>query len=281
MSSTFAAIDDRRALSLVVRLIAHSDLTAKQPYQNNPIANEGDAMRRILLIAVGLLVASPAWADIESDKRECIGGSGQTKLSACSRLIQSGHLSASNKPVAYNSRGNAYLNQKQYRRAIQDYSEALRLNPKYALAFYNRGVAYGNLKKLRRAIQDYDAAIRLNPRYANAYYNRGNIYRDLKQYRRAIQDYNQAIRLNPKIAFAYNNRGLAYSNLKQYNRAIQDFNEAVRLNARFANAYGNRGLAYEKLGQKQFAIRDYRMFLSIYPGHRFGMAGLKRLGVKP
>ena len=45
-----------------------------------------------------------------------------------------------------------------------------------AYAYYNRGIAYGKLGDPGRAIEDYDQALRINPRYAIAYYNRGFVY---------------------------------------------------------------------------------------------------------
>ena len=39
-------------------------------------------------------------------------------------------------------------------------------------------------KQYRRAIQNYDQAIRLNPRFVRAYNNCGNPYVRLKQYHR-------------------------------------------------------------------------------------------------
>jgi tetratricopeptide (TPR) repeat protein len=50
------------------------------------------------------------------------------------------------------------------------------------------------------AIQNYNQAIELNPKYADAFIDRGVAYADLKQFEKAIQDYNQAIELNPKDA---------------------------------------------------------------------------------
>ena len=50
----------------------------------------------------------------------------------------------------------------QHQRAIQDYDQAIRLNPRYAEAYNNRGIAYKNLGQHQRAIQDYDEAIRIN-----------------------------------------------------------------------------------------------------------------------
>ena len=45
----------------------------------------------------------------------------------------------------YNNRGIAYRPLGQDERAIEDYNEAIRLNPQNPLPYTNRGVAYGRL----------------------------------------------------------------------------------------------------------------------------------------
>jgi tetratricopeptide (TPR) repeat protein len=40
----------------------------------------------------------------------------------------------------------------------------------------NRGLAYADLKQFEKAIQDYNQAIKLNPKNARAFNNRGNTY---------------------------------------------------------------------------------------------------------
>ena len=44
--------------------------------------------------------------------------------------------------VAYFGRGNAHKDKGDHDRAIKDYSEAIRLDPKYEAADFNRGVVY-------------------------------------------------------------------------------------------------------------------------------------------
>ena len=56
------------------------------------------------------------------------------------------------------------------------------------MAYSNRGRAYASLGQPERAMEDFDEAIRLDPELAPAYYNRGSLYGNLGQPQRAIQD---------------------------------------------------------------------------------------------
>ena len=99
-------------------------------------------------------------------------------------------------------------------------------------------------KQYTKAIQDYTQAIELNPEDAIFYFKRGWVYNELKQYTKAIQDYTQVIDLNPNHSYAYNNRGSAYAELKQYTKAIQDCTQAIDVNPNNSHAYNNRAVVY-------------------------------------
>jgi len=157
-------------------------------------------------------------------------------IAGCTAVIQSGQLNDTNLSFAFNNRGFAYGAKNDYDRAIQDLTEAIRLNPSDATAFNNRGADYRHKQDYDRAIQDFDQAIRLNPSYAGAFYNRGRAYRDKKDYEHAIQDFDQAIRLNPSDAYAFSNRGYIYFYLGKFAAAQSDF--AMGLEASPTDAYG-------------------------------------------
>jgi tetratricopeptide (TPR) repeat protein len=102
-------------------------------------------------------------------------------------------------------------------RAIAEFDEAIRLDPKCAAAFSNRATAYSLKGEHRRAIQDFDEAIRLDPTHPTHFKNRASAYADLKQYKQAIEDLDEAIRLKPTAFLA-----LTFLQRAQAKRAIGD-----------------------------------------------------------
>ena len=60
-------------------------------------------------------------------------------------------------------------------------------------------------KEWEKAIADCSEAIRLEPRVALAYANRGMAWQKKGQYDKALGDLNEAVRLNPRNALGYNN----------------------------------------------------------------------------
>lgn len=171
----------------------------------------------------------------------------------------------SNDADAYACRGLAKAYLEDYSGAIQDFNKAIEINPNEAVTYYNRGLSKHYLKDYQRAIQDYNKAIELDPNYAAAFINRGNVKSRLEDFRGAIQDYNKAIELNPNYAEAYSGRGIAKFNLEDYTGAIQDFNKTIELNPNDAITYSNRGLAKGNLADHRGAIQDFNKAIEFNP----------------
>jgi lipoprotein NlpI len=128
--------------------------------------------------------------------------------------------------------------------------------PNDAAAYYDRGQSYYTKGDIERAIVDFGQAIRLDPKYAEAYSSRGAIYNNKGDYDSAIVDLNEAIRLNPKSGFAYRKRGFAYKGNGDNVSAIADFNEAIRLNPNVKETYFSRALANLYAGALPKALAD-------------------------
>ena len=75
------------------------------------------------------------------DQQGCSAPDPDVAIPACTAMIQSGRETQQNLATAFHSRGLAYNRKGQPDRAIEDYDQAIRLNPNLAEAFLNRGLA--------------------------------------------------------------------------------------------------------------------------------------------
>jgi tetratricopeptide (TPR) repeat protein len=206
------------------------------------------------------------------------------------------------------------LSKGDYKGALADFNQVLRLNPNYKAAYTGRGVARGGLGDLKGAIEDLSQALQIDPNNIRAlaargdwrfeagdkqgaeadlkqslkismdaedykaYMNRGNLRKNLGDKQGALADYNQAIRINPNFAFAYSNRGSFRLGLGDKQGALADYNQAIRINPNFADAFVNRGVIRIQSGDRQGAIADFDQAIRINPN--FALAYSNRGNVR-
>ncbi|MFM6911208.1 MAG: tetratricopeptide repeat protein, partial [Dolichospermum sp.] len=83
-----------------------------------------------------------------------------------------------NNPNVYVQKGVVLFSLKKYREAAAAINKAIELSPRAAF-YYNRGVVRKELGDKQGAIDDYNQAIKINPNLAQAYYNRGFVRYEL------------------------------------------------------------------------------------------------------
>jgi tetratricopeptide (TPR) repeat protein len=94
------------------------------------------------------LLAAPALAQTSDAWEQCAGKHAATvdkQIEGCTLAIQSSGEAPERLVQALMARAIAFMTKGDYDRAIQDYDQALSLDPKNGLAFNNRGFAYGRI----------------------------------------------------------------------------------------------------------------------------------------
>ncbi len=242
-----------------------------------PLLTKTTAKKKFSPFVLGLLgVAVLGFLELVVIVRDLDLGSdsGATTISTTSDIASpNSTINSSKGSVAYYNQGHAYSKIGDYEGAIDNFNQALRLNPNDAQAYMNRGNAHYEIaqhsgdpdKDYRAAIEDFNQALRLHPQESTAYVRRGVVRYEIaqyskdpdKDYKAAIQDFNQALRLNPREAEAFVQRGIVRYKLAQYSGdsnigykgAIEDFNQALRLNPQQAEAYVKRGIVRYEIAQ--------------------------------
>jgi len=166
---------------------------------------------------------------------------------------------------SYVSRGIAKLRMDVYQKYSDSIKIALNDTALYEDFFKYFKIAYsGNnyssiMYDTRGAIQDFNEALMINPNYDFAYFNRAKVYEELNLFDNALADINKAIKLNNKSDY-YMSRAIIYKSLKETEKSLNDFNKAIELNPKNGFAYINRGyLKREQLNDKKGAEKDIKM----------------------
>jgi tetratricopeptide (TPR) repeat protein len=143
-------------------------------------------------------------------------------------------------------------------KAIEEYTQAIALNPDYAeayiyrgAAYYNRGTFSSDSGQYELAVKDFRKVVVMKAGSYSAYLAQGAIYVHQNEYEKGIEEINKAIALNPHEGMAYVLRGFIYMQEKSKDpeKAIADASKVIDIGGLWsAMAYSNRGvtLLFEK-----------------------------------
>jgi len=95
------------------------------------------------------------------------------------------------------------MKKQRWRAALRFFTRAVKLGEmkgeQAAGLYLNRGITYHFLGEFKKAIADYNQAIKLRRNYGRAYNNRGWSYEKLGQRALAIRDYRRALAIDPNL----------------------------------------------------------------------------------
>jgi len=121
------------------------------------------------------------------------------------------------------------FNKGDFKGALTEYDEAIRIDPTDVEYFLNRGLVKEKLRDYEGSLGDFTTALRLKSDYEKVWFNRGNVLTKLNRLSEAIEDYTLAIFYDPQYATAYYNRSLDYYKLGKTKEACDDLMKAGEL----------------------------------------------------
>jgi tetratricopeptide (TPR) repeat protein len=170
---------------------------------------------------------------------------------------------------AFNMRGAANFELKDYANALLDYEKAIKLDPKNYKPYFNRASVKMEKSDWEGALNDCMKASEIQPDTAEIYVKSGMIHAALLNVPEAINDFEKALKLNPKETNALYNRGNIYFQTKDYENAEKDFLTAVKVDSRFAKAFYGLSIVQQKMNKSDEACMNMKM------ANRLGYADAK------
>jgi len=123
----------------------------------------------------------------------------------------------------------SFFNSK-YLDAIKIFDAVIQNNIFDMIAYIFRGNSYSFIGEYEKAIADYNEAIKSNPKFYGNFSNRAFSYNKICQFDTAIKDCNQAIKLNPDNFYGYLSRCEAYIGKEDYKNAMTDLIKSIKIN---------------------------------------------------
>jgi tetratricopeptide (TPR) repeat protein len=200
------------------------------------------------------------------------------KFDEASRTFRQALNKNSKDTAALTGLGFALASQFKIDGADQQFTKALAVDPKFALAHV--GKAYVTLNRLQssnmtvikqkasmlaNAESECQQALQNDPGCPEAYATLGMVQKEQGRINEAISSYSKAIDGDPKFGQAYAKRGLAELETNNLAAAESDFKEAIRL--RSSNSTAHYGLAkvYLAQGNADAALKELNTSLYLNP----------------
>lgn len=209
----------------------------------------------LLAACIGIVLVCAGCTD--RDTTECEKLTGDARIAACTRMIETGGWKGADLAWAYIKRGSGKYSKNDVEGAIADFSRAIEADPKSVYAYSGRAYVKRRNADPEGAISDSSRAIELDSAFASAYSIRGGAKADIEDFDGALVDLNRAIALNPKQSDAYVGRGYAKKAKGDFPAALADYKRAIELNPKNFDAYWGRGQLYWAMREPVKAANDF------------------------
>jgi tetratricopeptide (TPR) repeat protein len=150
-----------------------------------------------------------------------------------------------------------------YRKAIDYYTQAVKLNAIDQESYNNRANIYMDMNKFDSALIDYRESLRIKPDYYVAMDNIGAMYARKGIYDSALYYFTKSIEVKPDYKPVYNNRAIVYLNTNRFQEAIKDWQAYLRFEPDNPDILNSIGECYRKLSQNQDALKYINMAIAI------------------
>ena len=162
--------------------------------------------------------------------------------------------------------GDAFYKEGNKAQALLMYKEALRKNRELYMPHFKMGIIFEENKKYKKAEEEFSAALSLEPNFSEAYLHLGDISFNRKNYEEASDMYKKALKYKPS-AKTHMKIGDAYLFEGRHDEALAEYEAANEIEPNIADVRYAIGLVYSIQRNYHYAISEFEKALEIDPSH--------------
>jgi len=134
---------------------------------------------------------------------------------------------------AYDQLGRLYYDQENYPKAIESFSERIKIKPN-AVTYHFLGNSTYFSGKFEESLKFYEKAASLNPTYADFYADYGRAFNRLNRHKEAIEIYERGLRVEPNDVMLHVGRGFTQFGIGNDDEAMAECQKLQKLDPEWA-----------------------------------------------
>ena len=170
-------------------------------------------------------------------------------------------------PDAWNNLGVLATREGRISDSIEEFQQALKLDPRHVLSLDNLGNAYRAGKQWDEARKVLEFALEVRPDDPEAHYSLGMVFAQTGDTEKAYEHLQRALKARPDYPEALNNLGILYLMTRRRDEAIASFEQCIRVAPGFDQAYLNLARVYALEGAQDKARSVLSDLLQQRPDH--------------
>ena len=166
--------------------------------------------------------------------------------------------------VAYTSQGICNVNEGLLDESIDDFKNAIEINPSYAPAHVGLGTSYLR-KGDRRALKTFANAVKIDYNSAYAHNGLAESLALAGELDKALEEFKRAAKLDPYEILFQTNIGYAYNLMGRHALALGAYKKALKMDPAYFDTYFGLAIAQAGLNNKAEAMKNIKTFISQTP----------------
>ncbi len=170
--------------------------------------------------------------------------------------------------------GYIFFNLEDYDQAIEQWTMAVNINPKFVSALNNLGNAFSKLKKFDIATGYLDRALKLKPDLFEAYYTLSNIYFKKNMFEESLAKINQALKLKPDNLPSIKAKLQLFIEMNKKEESLKFLEKAIQYHPKNTELYNEKAQVLSDLGMNRQSLDTYRTILMMDPDFPFALGNI-------
>jgi tetratricopeptide (TPR) repeat protein len=161
--------------------------------------------------------------------------------------------------------GNEFLKRHRLDDALEQFRQAVQIEPRSGRAHYYLGVALQTFRRADEAASEYQTSLKLNERFFLAHLNLGAVFLSRRQYADARREFERAAELENDDGRAVANLAAVDLEVGDYSQAIADARRALQIDGSLSMCHRMLAVALQKEGRLEEAIAECRRLVAAAP----------------